>query len=323
MVIGHRGAAKHEAENTIASMAKAIELGASSVEADLCVTSDGRVVLWHDEDPNDEVALARQVGMQPYAYVPDVPPVGSPERRRVSDQTFAEFVARHGYSCREDLVEDTARTGERPRVRPSSLEELFAWANGETRCEAIYLDCKLPPDRPERTRDLCRAVRALCCDSRDDLRVRALCPHHELLEPLRAGLRDLDHCSVCADFELPGSTEVLRATGVREVSLGGHLRRLWPGLLRAVGDVIEARQELGVEHVVVWTVNRPGRMKRLVDLGVDGIITDEPASLLQVWQDLRERATVRADERRPGRTRDDRSPDRDAVGEQRPSAAGP
>jgi glycerophosphoryl diester phosphodiesterase len=38
---------------------------------------------------------------------------------------------------------------------------------------------------------------------------------------------------------------------------------------------------LGV-RVITWTVNEPGRMHRLLDAGVDGIITDRPDLLREV-----------------------------------------
>jgi glycerophosphoryl diester phosphodiesterase len=48
-VIGHRGAAAAAPENTLASLRKASELGASWVEFDVKLTRDGHPVLIHDE----------------------------------------------------------------------------------------------------------------------------------------------------------------------------------------------------------------------------------------------------------------------------------
>lgn len=48
LVIAHRGDSAHRPENTLASFASALELGASLVEFDVQLTSDGHAVVLHD-----------------------------------------------------------------------------------------------------------------------------------------------------------------------------------------------------------------------------------------------------------------------------------
>jgi glycerophosphoryl diester phosphodiesterase len=47
--IGHRGAMGHEPENTLASIKKAIDLGADGFEIDVFKCSSGEIVLFHDK----------------------------------------------------------------------------------------------------------------------------------------------------------------------------------------------------------------------------------------------------------------------------------
>ena len=59
------------------------------------------------------------------------------------------------------------------------------------------------------------------------------------------------------------------------------------GPIRVVGGrFLEAAHRAG-KQVHVWVVNNPADMHRLLDLGVDGIVTDRADLLLQV---LAERA---------------------------------
>jgi glycerophosphoryl diester phosphodiesterase len=54
------------------------------------------------------------------------------------------------------------------------------------------------------------------------------------------------------------------------------------GRLRVFGDDLVARAHDSGVKVVVWTVNEQATMHRLLDVGVDGIITDRPDLLREV-----------------------------------------
>ena len=64
-------------------------------------------------------------------------------------------------------------------------------------------------------------------------------------------------------------------------SLYGNLDLL---VLRAL-QVKEEAHGLGLK-VIVWTVNATDQMKALIDMGVDGIITDYPDRLRAVMREL-------------------------------------
>jgi len=57
------------------------------------------------------------------------------------------------------------------------------------------------------------------------------------------------------------------------------------GLSLVTPPLVRAAHSAGLV-VHVWTVDDPGRMRRLLDAGVDGIVTDDAAALAAV---LRER----------------------------------
>ena len=46
---------------------------------------------------------------------------------------------------------------------------------------------------------------------------------------------------------------------------------------------VQAAHAIGI-HVHVWTINEADEMERLLDLGVDGIMTDRPESLRDVFR---------------------------------------
>ena len=68
-IVGHRGACGHAPENTLASIARAAELGADWVEFDCMLTGDGVPVLFHDDKLKRTTGHAGVVGETAYETV--------------------------------------------------------------------------------------------------------------------------------------------------------------------------------------------------------------------------------------------------------------
>ena len=290
-LIGHRGAAMFAPENTIAAFAKAVDLGANAIETDVCITQDDCFILWHDADPNDAIALARQFGGEGLLYMPEVPTLASPWRRPVSQLALAALQAYCGYIRCQPGPGDGADWEPQAPVSPAVFEELVAWLRHERRVRHVFLDLKLAPAQAGAALALLHRLRRLTLDKgfRPDLRFHILSPHLEIVAallaeaervPLPATLR------LCADFELPGVCHVARALGVRHVCMGYGVRA-WGEFRHEVAQAVAERDRGHLDTVVVWTVNDEARLRELVALGVNGIITDTPALLHRIVREHR------------------------------------
>ena len=86
-----------------------------------------------------------------------------------------------------------------------------------------------------------------------------------------------DRAPVVADARV---TEVEGEALPRLVAAAGC--RVWSPFFREVSkEALEEAKRLGLD-VVVWTVNDPTDMESLIEMGVDGIITDYPDRLRRV-----------------------------------------
>jgi glycerophosphoryl diester phosphodiesterase len=75
LVFAHRGANREAPENTVAAMARAVELGADGVELDVHRTADGQLVVRHDAATPAGV-LCDLTSAEVAAALPDVPTLG-------------------------------------------------------------------------------------------------------------------------------------------------------------------------------------------------------------------------------------------------------
>ena len=70
IAFGHRGARAHAPENTLAGFELALKLGATGLESDVWVTSDGIPVLDHDGVVKRNLGRTRPIGETPRAALP-------------------------------------------------------------------------------------------------------------------------------------------------------------------------------------------------------------------------------------------------------------
>lgn len=247
LVYAHRGASAEYPENTLAAFRRAIELGVDVLETDAHVTRDGVAVIAHD------ATGARTAG----------------DRRAIRDCTLAEVQAWDaGWSHRD-------RTGFRAFVgrghRVPMLEELLQ----EFPRARFNIDAKARA--PRDVDRLVEAVRAAGAEER-------VCFASFSLSNLRriraSGFRG--ETGLSRDEVLWLLVQPLAV--LRRFPVGGQRAQIPPRMGPLRFDTpwfLEKARALGL-RVDYWVINEPDDARRLVQLGADGIMTDDPARILPV-----------------------------------------
>jgi glycerophosphoryl diester phosphodiesterase len=249
--IGHRGASAYAPENTIAAFDLALSLGVHYLELDVHMTKDGVLVVFHDPTiertvRGNDLDHARLIGSTTLAELDELD-VGS---------WFNEVHQAH---------RDNAYTG----LSIVSLEHVLARYR---HCARFCIELK----HPETT-----------CVEEELVR---LLDRYDLLQPTsnhRVLVLSFDRRSLAKLSSLRPSLPLTQLFDVRETSRsitaqldGARLRASYAGVPAAAIDetLVSAsrRHHIGV---FAYTVNEAVEMQRLIELGVDGIITDYPDRL--------------------------------------------
>lgn len=305
-VQGHRGARGLAPENTLPAFARALELGVTTLELDVGVTADGVVVVSHDSrlNPNftrdaDGRWLER---------------IGPAIRSLPYEELVRYDVGRldpgkpYGRAYPEQVPADGARI---PR-----LADVFALVRESGKRNVRFnIETKLSPFLPDQTlapepfaRAVIAEIRRAGMASRASIQsfdwrtlqvVQAEAPEIATVY-LTAQQSFLDN--VCSGPAAGKRGAPAVDCGPSRWTAGFQLRDHGsvPALVRAAGGrtwsphfrdvdktLIEAAHGLGL-RVVVWTVNTPADIARMIELGVDGIISDRPDLVLA---ELRKRGT--------------------------------
>ncbi|MBY5986203.1 glycerophosphoryl diester phosphodiesterase membrane domain-containing protein [Halomonas sp. DP5Y7-2] len=260
-VIAHRGASMVAPENSMSAIRRAMDDGADVIEIDVRLAGDGTVVLSHD------ATLLRLAG----------------DDRRIGELDWSELArldigASFAHAFAGEPLARLDRVLEEVRGRARLLIELKPErGQEEALIEAVLGDLQ----RERQQRLACRH------DATDKLD-RLVCGDPQLLQT--SWLASLSYRQVQRINQLaPDARSLLLA----EWALPGSLPyRHFNGLgLRhtQIDDDQLRRAHVSDKPLYAWTVNDPARMARLIDLGVDGIITDRPDLLTAL---LRERQAM-------------------------------
>lgn len=280
---GHRGARGLAPENTLPAFARALAIGVTTLELDCAITRDGVVVVSHDPAFNPDIARGpdgkwlRETG----------PAIWSLDFQGTQRYDVGRINPASAYAKRwpEQRPVDGTRI---PRL--ADLFALVRKAGNET--VRFNIETKIFPQEPGLTttpedfaRRLIAAIRAGGMEHRAAIQSfdwRTL----QVVQKEAPGI-----ATVYLTVEKGFMDAIQRDKPSSPWTAGFHVSRYGgsiPRMVKAAGgavwspydaettrEQVKEAQALGLK-VVVWTVNEPADMRRLVDWGVDGIISDRP-----------------------------------------------
>jgi glycerophosphoryl diester phosphodiesterase len=274
LAFAHRGGAAHAPENSWRAFEHAVGLGYRYLETDLQATADGVLVAFHDK------TLTRVCGRD-----------GRVSRLSHAELSAARIDGTEPIPVLEDLltawpdVRFNLDVKDVPAIAP--LPEVLRRTNAWDRvCVVSFSASRLRATRRAIGRPVCMAASPL-----DTAMVRFRGPHgrHDKRGPGRGqgpvtGLEPSGGSRAMGSGGLPPGrrsappgqhwplTDWLTRNGVSCVQVPASM---------ATPSFIGRSHALGLQ-VHAWTVNDQPTMQRLLDLGIDGIMTDETVGLREV-----------------------------------------
>lgn len=286
---GHRGARGLLPENTLPAFARALSIGVATLELDTAITRDGVVVVSHDAVLNPDITRDNdgrwldRGNLEIHALTWDE--LQRYDVGRIRPQT--------AYAQRF-LSQQPADGTRIPR-----LADVFALTRRAGNHEVRFnIETKISPEHPQRTpppETFARALIALVRAEKLESRVTIQSFDWRTLQVVQREAPQIATVYLSAqqpwqDNIRADDTQSPWTADLHVSRFGGSL----PRLVKAAGGAVWSPYfgDLGTESlrearalglkVVVWTVNEPADIARMIDWGVDGIISDYPDRLRQV-----------------------------------------
>jgi glycerophosphoryl diester phosphodiesterase len=283
LLIGHRGAPHQACENTLESFETALQLGANALELDLSLTRDQQVVVWHDWRPS-LTSVLRPTGVcrlrQPLQPQP------------IHDVPLHEAMRDYGYEH------------DGHHVPLLTFTELVQRLGQDTRVRFLFLDLKIPEERPDLVPALVQHAVQTLQHAHALEKAVFLTPYEAIFHPLHREAQRWHHITqtpVDGAFDTEGP-ELVQVTAwpsaVDRNQRAGARFALWgkPTVtvqswraflveeLRRRDAVNATRPPRARLRFIVWTINDGSDLCALVGAGVDGIMTDDPGRLRSIVQ---------------------------------------
>jgi len=277
---GHRGARGLAPENTPPAWQKALELGVDTIECDMAVTKDGVVVVHHDLQLNPDTTRG-----------PDGKWLDQPGPA-IHELTFAELQQydvgriKPGSDYAKQFPQQQAVDG----TRIPKLSDLFDRVKraGNTR---VNFDCETKVSPLERAATLAPDVFAR----------RVIAEIRQAGMQQRLMIQSFDWSTLQVVQKEAPEIRTMYLTSPRTLQATGGQPSPWlagftpeghggsvPKAIHAAGGRIWAPNQtfltpalLAEAHalgivVIPWTVNEPAMIVKLLEMGIDGIISDRP-----------------------------------------------
>ena len=286
---GHRGARGLAPENTLAAFRKALAIGVTTLETDVGVTKDGVVVISHDRRLNPDLVR----GPDGNWLSGKGPPIHSLTLAELRAYDIGRLNPQSIYA--RNFPQQQPADGE----RVPTLADVIALAKSAATPVRMNVETKLDPSAPGETADPATFARAVV----DAIRASGIAERITLQSFDWRTLREARRLApeietVCLTIETPDNDNVkATADGPSPWTAGLDLRQYGnsaPRLAQAAGCAVWSpfwRNVTGARvaeahalslRVIPWTVNDPAEMTKLIDVAVDGIITDYPDRLRAV-----------------------------------------
>jgi glycerophosphoryl diester phosphodiesterase len=291
---GHRGTRGLAPENTLPAFARALSIGVATLELDTGVTSDGVVVVAHDPSLNPDIARGPD-GRWIAARGPSIHSLSFAELSRYD---VGRLKPGTNYAKR---YPDQAAVDGTPIPR---LADVFALVRRSgNRHVDFNIETKISPLAPDETlapEPFARALVAEVRRLRMSQRVTIESFDWRTLQVVQREARELPTVYLTAQQKFMDNVCTGPRAGTAAIAPADCQPSAWtagfqlkdhgsvPKMVKAAGgafwspyfgDVseqsVKEAQSLGL-RVVVWTVNEPAQIAKMLDLGVDGIISDRP-----------------------------------------------
>ena len=285
----HRGGRGEWTEESLAAFANSLKLGVTTLELDTHLTADGKVIVWHDDtiqaDKCQDTAPAAP-GDAAFPYVGD----------RVAELSLAQiktldcgFTQLKGYP-EQDVIEGN---------RIAELKDVFQLVRDAGAKKVRFnIETKVEDGKSggegmvALTTAVVAEIQASGMADRTTVQsfdwsslnlTKEIAPELPLVA-LSSGDAWLEVGQPGASANLGGIDIDTYGGSLAKAAAAQGYDAVSPAFRSVTPGMITEAHELGLP-VVPWTVNTTADMTRLMDLGVDGIITDYPTRLRTVMED--------------------------------------